>query len=118
MSADQIEALLHTLVLETLLALWLTRRWPAEARPSWRQVAMIALSASLITHPLLYSLVRWRPEMWSWHTRLAVWESVVVLAETLVYWRGLRCGLGRAFGLSLACNALSLFLPMAVRALR
>ena len=117
MHPDQLQALLHTLVLETLLALWLTRRWPAGERPDRRTVAMIALSASLITHPLLFSLVRWRPELWSWHIRLAVWESVVVLAETLVYWRGLRCGAGRALGLSLACNALSLFLPMAVRAL-
>ena len=77
---------------------------------------MVTLAASLITHPLLYSLVRWRPDLWSWYTRLAVWELAVVVVETGIYMGGLRCGLRRALLLSVACNVLSLFLPMAVRA--
>ena len=117
MTADQIQALIHTLVLEGLLALWLTRRWPQAARPAWSQVLMVTLAASMITHPVLYALVRWRPEMWSWYTRLAVWESVVVFVEAMIYMGGLRCGLRRGLLLSLACNCLSLFLPMVVRAL-
>ena len=116
MTADQIQALITTLVLEALLALWITRRWPEGARPAWGQVLMITLAASMITHPLLYALVRWRPDLWSWHTRLAVWESAVLVVEMVVYMVGLRCGLRRALWLSFACNSLSLFLPMGVRA--
>jgi hypothetical protein len=116
MTEDQLHALLNTLVLETVLAIWLTRRWPAERRPASGQVLLFALSASLITHPLLYGLIRWRPELLSLPLRYAIWESAVVVVETAVYMRGLRCGFRRALGLSVACNALSLFLPMAVRA--
>ena len=117
MSTDQIQAFVLTLLLEIPLALWLTRRWPAETRPHWTRVLLITLSASMITHPLLYGLVRWRPDLLSRTARIALWESVVTLVETLVFWRGLPCSLRRAFLLSLACNALSLLLPMAVLAL-
>ena len=116
MSTDQIQAFVLTLLLEVPLALWLTRRWPAETRPRWARVLLIALSASMITHPLLYGLVRWWPGLLPRTARIALWESVVTLAEALVFWRGLPCTLRRAFLLSLACNALSLFLPMAVLA--
>ena len=117
MSTDQILALVITLVLETALALWLTRRWPVEARPRWTRVLLITLSASMITHPLLYGLVRWRPDLLPREARIALWETAVTLVETLVFWRGLPCAFRRAFLLSLACNALSLFLPMVVLAL-
>lgn len=112
----QLQALLSTLVLEGALALWLTHRWAPDLRPSTGQVLMVATAASLLTHPVLWVVVQAGNDHLPIAAHIAVCESIVVVVETLIYRRGLGCSLRRAFQLSLACNALSLFLPMAVRA--
>ena len=117
MNPDQIQAFVITLALEVPFALWWTSRWPEDTRPHRSRVLLLALAASMITHPFLYGLVRWRPDLLPRNARIAIWESVVVLGEALVYARGLPSTLRRALGLSLGCNAVSLLLPMAIWAL-
>ena len=81
-----------------------------------RRAAVVALVASLLTHPVLWFVVA--PAMDAW---LGIWgivlaEIAVVVAEAVVYQRGLRPPIGWAASLwlSLLANALSFGIGVAL----
>jgi hypothetical protein len=76
------------------------QRWP------WRRVALGALAASLLTHPVAWELSAYLPPD-DYRRGWLMLEGVVCLVEALVLGVVLRVGAVPALALSLALNAAS-----------
>jgi hypothetical protein len=74
-----------------------------------RRAAVLAVVASLLTHPVLWFVVAPVLDDWLGLWGLALAEAGVVAVEAAIYHRGLRptISAGEAFCLSLLANALS-----------
>lgn len=90
----QLQAFLLTLAIEVPCAVYLSRV------PDLRRVALLAIAASSVTHPLV-----WWLNTTSW-TRLLALELGAVVVESMIYFLGLR-DVRRALLLGLVTNALS-----------
>lgn len=83
----------------------------------WRRAAGAAAVASLLTLPLLwFVLVPLLEPALGWVGAVLVGEALVVAAEVAVYSRLLGCDLPAALGLSLAANAASVLVGLALGA--
>lgn len=103
LSPPQTQALLLTLLCEVPLILCLAAPAP------WRRlgvIALVAISASLLTHPMAWWLAGTLAP-WEVKPGLLLIETGVVVLEALWYALWLRLGGWRALAWSLAANGLS-----------
>lgn len=88
------------------LLLWFVFGGRRGGLPLWR-VAIVAVAASLVSHPFAWSGNRALVGTWSLPTRYAVIESAVVVVEALVFRVTLGVRPGAALVTSLVANAAS-----------
>jgi len=110
---NQLSALIHTLVIETLVLVPLLAglKWAPDRR--WWEPVPIVFAASLLTHPFAWTLIvewrGWAPTFWA---RAIPVELALTVAEGLFYawmlpvkrWQGLLLSLianGTSFGYGL-----------------
>lgn len=85
----------------------------------WQRSLPAALTASLVTVPLLWFVAMpLLDPAFGWIGAVIVGEAAVVVMEAGIYVAWLRCRFGVALAVSLGANALSVLVGMCVTALR
>lgn len=96
----QITALALSLAVEVPVALLLARRWAP-----WGRVAVVAIAATLLTHPFAWLANGWIPLPFP--PRAAIIEVSVAVVEAVIYARFVPLGAWRGALVSAVANAAS-----------
>jgi hypothetical protein len=101
---SQITALFVTLSIEVLAVLLVVWIWRVRVGVSWAMVVLVAMAASLVTHPFAWYFNGALSGAWSFAIRATAIETFVVLAEMAIFAVFARMSWRVAFTVSFLAN--------------